>query len=162
MPFGLPWSEKFIGQITEKEDRDEFVADQVRLLIALSVRALREQRGMSQAEFGNLIGKPQSVVSRLEDPDYGRASVQTLLEIAAALDIPVSITFPQWEDWFRSIRKNKKADLERRDFNGVIQAEQAVNDPTVLQFSAFSQEKAISATVTVDQGGISLKGRAYA
>ncbi len=162
MPFGLPWSEKFIGQITEKEDRDEFVADQVRLLIALSVRALREQRGMSQTEFGNLIGKPQSVVSRLEDPDYGRASVQTLLEIAAALDIPVSITFPQWEDWFRSIRKNKKADLERRNFNDVIQAGPAANDPNVLQFSAFPRERAISTTVTVDQNGISLKGWAHA
>lgn len=159
MPFGLPWSRKFAGQIADKEDRDEFVADQVRVRVAISIRTLREQRGMSQAEFGKLIGKPQSVVSRLEDPDYGKVSLQTLLDVAAALDIPLLVEFPEWEDWFRRISLLKKADLERRDFGGVMQAAAAPNETTVYHLNALDRRmKSLGATVTAD-GADNLKVR---
>jgi transcriptional regulator with XRE-family HTH domain len=163
MPFGLPWSRKFIGQIADKEDRDEFVADQVRVRIAISIRTLREQRGMSQAAFGKLLGKPQSVVSRLEDPDYGKVSLQTLLDVASALDIPLLVEFPEWEDWFRRISRLKKNELERREFDGVFQTDQAVNNTSVLQFSAGSRNEPITATVTGDNDDVvPIKGRVYA
>lgn len=105
-----------VAQLDDKEIRDEFVADQVRVYIALSIRALREQRGMSQAEFGALIGKPQSVISRLEDPDYENASVRTLLEIAAGFDVPLLVSFPQWGDWLHATRKLRSEDLRRMSF----------------------------------------------
>ncbi len=162
MPSGLPWSKEFSAQIGDKEDRDEYVADQVRVLIALSIRALREQRGLSQTAFGRLIGKPQSVVSRLEDPDYGKVSVQTLLEVGAALDIPLMISYPEWEDWFRQMRRLKKTDLERRPFAGAEQADQAANDASILQFSAVARDSAISTTVTGNREGATMKVSAYA
>lgn len=120
MSSGSPWSEPFIRQLAvDKELRDEFVADQVRTRIGLAVRAMREQgsRRLSQAKLGKIMGKPQSVVSRIEDPDYGKHSLQTLLDVAAALDVPVLVEFPEWEDWFRKIKTVKKADLERRAFD---------------------------------------------
>ena len=43
MTSGLPWSSEFVAQLSEKEFRDEFVADQVRTRIAQLVRVLREQ-----------------------------------------------------------------------------------------------------------------------
>jgi len=151
MPFGLPLSDKFVGQLADKDDRDEFVADQVRVRIALSIRALREQRGLSQTEFGHLIGKPQSVVSRLEDPDYGKVSVQTLLEVSSALDIPLSISFPEWEDWFREIRRNSKAHLERRDFNNAVKAASARAAGATNVFQLPVSERKFSITVTTGE-----------
>jgi transcriptional regulator with XRE-family HTH domain len=121
MPFGSPWSEKFVRQLADdKELRDEFVADQVRSRIGLMVRAMREQqsRGWTQKELGEAMGgKPQSVVSRIEDPDYGKHSLQTLLEVAAALDVPLMVDFPEWEDWLRRTKTVRKSDLERRSFD---------------------------------------------
>jgi transcriptional regulator with XRE-family HTH domain len=119
MSFGLPWSDEFVRQLTDKEVRDEFVADQIRTRIALLIRALREQkeREWTQTELGRRAGKPQNVISRIEDPDYGKMSFQTLLEVAAAFDLPVWVDIPEWEDWFQKIKDVPNSQTARASFN---------------------------------------------
>ncbi len=78
-------------KLADKSYRDSYVATQLRIWLADQVRALRGD--MTQAEFGKLIGKPQAVVSRLEDPDYGRLTIETLLEVASRLDIALVVRF---------------------------------------------------------------------
>jgi hypothetical protein len=78
-------------KLADKAYRDGYVSTQLRIWLADQVRALRGD--MTQAEFGKLIGKPQAVVSRLEDPDYGRLTIETLLEVASKLDIALLVRF---------------------------------------------------------------------
>jgi transcriptional regulator with XRE-family HTH domain len=115
---GFGFSREFVEQIGEKELRDAYMADQVRARIALMIRTLREQkgRGWSQAELGRRVGKPQNVISRLEDPDYGRLTVETLLEVAAAFDLPLLIDMPEWDDWLLRTADLSPQSLERHGF----------------------------------------------
>jgi transcriptional regulator with XRE-family HTH domain len=119
MPYGLHWSEQFVRQLSDKEVRREFVADQIRARIALLLRSLREQpdRNWTQAELGELAGKPQNVISRFEDPNYGKMSLQSLFDLADAFDLPVWIDMPEWEDWFEMISKVPDQATRRAGFD---------------------------------------------
>ncbi|WP_394762569.1 helix-turn-helix domain-containing protein [Phenylobacterium sp.] len=132
MTFGLSSSEELIRQLSDKEFRDEFVADQVRSRIALMIRALREERGLSQSELGRCAGKPQNVVSRLENPDYGKESLQTLLEMAAAFDLPLLVDIPEWDDWLERTRQVDKSMLARTSFNAGLFVQQAKENKASL------------------------------
>jgi transcriptional regulator with XRE-family HTH domain len=74
---------------------------QTRTKIAHQIRALRQQRGWSQGEFGERLGKPQSNVSRLETVDEGKYTLQTLLELASAFDVGLVVEFAPYEDFIR-------------------------------------------------------------
>jgi hypothetical protein len=119
MPYGSPWSEQFVRQLSDKEVRSEFAADQIRERIALLIRSLREQpdRNWTQAELGERAGKPQNVISRFEDPNYGKMSLQSLFDLAAAFDLPVWIDMPEWKDWFALINDTPNQGTQRSGFH---------------------------------------------
>jgi transcriptional regulator with XRE-family HTH domain len=77
--------------------RVSYLDSHVKGSIAYQIQALRETEGLNQTQFGALIGKPQSVVSRLEDTEYGSVNVNTLLQIANRLKIGLDIRFCNFE-----------------------------------------------------------------
>ncbi len=81
-------------KLGEKAYRDNYVSSHLRIFLTNQIRALRGE--MSQAEFGKFIQKPQSVVSRLEDPHYGKLTLQTLLDIANKLDVALLVRFTDY------------------------------------------------------------------
>lgn len=84
---------KLFDKLLRKPYRSAFVAEHVRRGIAYQIRALRDQRGWNQKEFSKRLKKPQSVVSRLEDPSYGKVTMQTLLEVATVFDVALQVRF---------------------------------------------------------------------
>jgi transcriptional regulator with XRE-family HTH domain len=74
--------------------RFAFVPERVRSSVALQIRALREQRNhMTQKQLGDAMGKAQTWISQLENPDYGKMSVTTLLRLAKEFDTDLEIKF---------------------------------------------------------------------
>ena len=83
----------------DKNFRDGYLIQHLKSFLADQIRALRGDH--SQKEFGDMIGKPQSVVSRLEDEDYGKFSLQTLLDIATKLDIALIVRFVDFSTFLK-------------------------------------------------------------
>lgn len=88
-----------LASFSKKEFRDSYMSGRVRTSIALQMRALRVRLGLSQKEYAEKIGKPQSVVSRIENTAYGGVSVQTLLDVCEALDIALVMKFASFDEF---------------------------------------------------------------
>lgn len=69
-------------------------AERVNADVAQMIYDLRTEAGLSQKELAELVGTTQSVVSRLEDADYGGHSLSMLKRIAKALNqrLTVAVT----------------------------------------------------------------------
>lgn len=66
--------------------------ENINLEVAVKVRDLRENMGMSQRAFASLIGKPQSTIARIENGSMN-ASTKVLSEIAQATNQRLTIQF---------------------------------------------------------------------
>jgi transcriptional regulator with XRE-family HTH domain len=77
----------------DKDYRDAYLDGSVKGEIALQIRSLREKFDLSQTEFAKKIGTTQSVVSRLEDTEYGGVTINTLLKVASENNVALSVRF---------------------------------------------------------------------
>src|SRR5579863_4553363 len=81
---------KLARRLSDPHGRHAYLVRQVRAFLATQIRALRGD--LSQQEFGKKLGKPQSVVSRLENQETN-VNIQTLLDIANKLDVGLLVRF---------------------------------------------------------------------
>lgn len=105
------------AKLKSKKFREAYAAERVRSGIAYQITALREQRKLSQTELGQIMGKPQSVISRLEDPDYGRVSLKTLIEVADALDVALTVKFTEFSKIVADANHLSRNDLMVNSFD---------------------------------------------
>ena len=73
-----------IAELAEARAEDE---------LARKLYELREKAGLTQERLARLVGTTPSVISRLEDSDYGGHSLTMLKRIANALNKRVEIRF---------------------------------------------------------------------
>lgn len=73
--------------------RDAYIQAEVSTFIAHQIRAIRQQRGLSQQELATQLKTTQTAVSRLEDPTYGRMTIKTLMDLARVFDVGLQVKF---------------------------------------------------------------------
>jgi transcriptional regulator with XRE-family HTH domain len=93
-------SDNILNEFSDKEFRDGYVEARSVNMIAYQLRALREQRNLSQKQAAHRLPRgTQSSISRAEDPDYGKLAVSTLLDFAAAYDVALVVKFCSHEEF---------------------------------------------------------------
>ena len=85
--------EDLIAKLHSKKYRDAFISSRVSNTLALQIRAMRQERGWSQAHLAELLGTSQNAVYRLESPQYGKASITTLKRLASIFDVGLAVWF---------------------------------------------------------------------
>lgn len=94
-----------VSELKDPIYRRAFIEAHAKDTIAFQLRQMRETRGWTQVELAvNAFGDPklQSMVSRLENPDYGKYSVTTLLNLANVFDVGLVVRFAPFSevvDW---------------------------------------------------------------
>jgi transcriptional regulator with XRE-family HTH domain len=78
---------------SDPDYRSAFVEEKIRSGLAAQIKTIREKMAMNQKDFASLLGRSQSWVSRLEDPNEPVPTIPTLLTVANKLDIGLKVCF---------------------------------------------------------------------
>jgi transcriptional regulator with XRE-family HTH domain len=81
------------SSLRDKEYRDAFVVQHITRGVPLKIRAMRKDRGWSQKELADRVGMTQEGVSRLENPNYGKLTLTTLMRLASVFDVGLDVDF---------------------------------------------------------------------
>lgn len=81
------------SKFSNKEFRDLYVDSHITNGVSFQIRGMRKGRKWSQKKLATEIGTQQEAISRLENPDYGRFSLDTLKKVAAVFDVALLVRF---------------------------------------------------------------------
>jgi hypothetical protein len=93
----------------DKKYRDGYVAAHNRQVLAKQMREFRGDK--SQTEFAELIDKRQTIVSRLENPNYSGWTLGTLFEMASKLNVAVFVRFVDFPTFLKYSGQQSEAAL---------------------------------------------------
>lgn len=98
---------RMFQKLKDRRYRKAFIAAQVRRIIPMQLRALRDSRGMTQQRLARKAHTTQTVISRIEKGGGGRnLTIKSLLNLADALDVALVIRFEpidQYMTWVENL-----------------------------------------------------------
>jgi transcriptional regulator with XRE-family HTH domain len=124
------WDKFLSEELSSKDFRDAYLEDQVRTNIAFQIKTLREQpeRDWTKTYLAEKMGTHQPNITRLEDPEYGRVSISTLLKAASAFDVALLVQFVEWDDFLDRMKDVSPGSLRKKPFSlGIPKQEGSVN-----------------------------------
>ena len=105
-----------LGKDFKDEDNRYVYADTVtNAFVSAQIKALKEDRKLSQAELAELIGTQQSGISRLLRLDYSAWQIETLRKLARAFGVRLRISFEEFGTLSSEIENFRKS-LSLRSF----------------------------------------------
>lgn len=102
--------------------RRSYLKYSLREAVSDQVRIIRESNNLTQAELAAAAGTTQSVVSRLENPDSANVNVSSLLKVADAFDVALSIEFCGFRKYIRYLQRVRSDVTEVRKFSEEIES----------------------------------------
>ena len=141
-------------KLKNKKFRDAFVAAQFKRSIPFQITAIRKKLGWSQEQLAKAAKLTQGVISRAENPDYGNLTFNSVLRIAAGLDVAVIIEFVPFSKLLE-VFENRSEDLAAATFEEEDKAlsrnEIAANHTLTAETGSYN---VIGANVTVTLGSV--------
>lgn len=83
--------------MTNKDYRDNYVSSKIDTDLAAQIYSLRDQRGLTQIELGDLADMKQPRIAKMEASCEG-VSLTTLKRLASAFDVGLSVRFVSFSE----------------------------------------------------------------
>src|SRR5215216_6009608 len=96
---------ELITKLQDKDYRDAFIASQINIELPFQVRALREERGLTQGQLAEKAGMLQPRISAIETPGKGKLNLDTLLRLASAFDVGLIVRFAPFTEIVEWVKK---------------------------------------------------------
>lgn len=107
---------EFIERLKDKEYREAFSFEHVATGMPFQIKTVRKQRGWNQVELAERAGKTQSWISAIESDDKASFTLQTLREIASALDVALVVKLVPFSRFLKEYRDVSRRALEVTEF----------------------------------------------
>lgn len=101
----------------DRDYRQSYMEASIEQGVAWQIRANRKKRHLSQEKLAEMLGTNQSAISRIEDPDYGKHSIDTLIGVAHAFDCALSVKFIPYSELARESENLSEEDLFAAPFS---------------------------------------------
>jgi len=129
--------DQLVNLLKNRDFRAQFVSDQPNEFLPLQIKRLRERRGWTQAELGQVAGMQQERISVLENPDNKGINLGTLKRLARAFDVGLIVhfvPFSEFVDWVCTLSPGsfEPASFDEEVSSWSYRGEQAQFDETAL------------------------------
>ena len=104
--------DRLTDEFSDKEYAHAYMEEHGNMVLAAQIKALREQRGLTQSELAQLAGMRQERISALENVDYDAWTVNTLRKLANAFDTGLQVSFVPFSASIMSVVNVSRANLE--------------------------------------------------
>lgn len=92
------FKQKLFSKLLNKQYRDAFVAEHISTGIPFQIASLRQDREWTQGQLGARAKMAPERISILENPQYGKFTISTLLKLASAFDVGLVVRFVSFGD----------------------------------------------------------------
>jgi transcriptional regulator with XRE-family HTH domain len=96
-------SQKLKDDVADPEVRQLMIDAHIRQGLPLQLRAMREDRGWTQAVLAEKLGTTQNAISRFESPKAAPPTIPTLKRIAQAFDVALIVKFAPFSEFIDSV-----------------------------------------------------------
>ena len=100
-------------ELRDKGYAHEYAQSFLYSYVATQIKAIREQRRMTQSQLGDAIGTTQAGISRIENVDYSSWNIRTLLKLARAFDVRLRVSFEPFGTLPSEVVAFNRTNLER-------------------------------------------------
>lgn len=104
-------SQRLATEFPDPEYRHSYTGDFLNTCVAAQIKALREQRGWTQAQLAERAQMKQSRISAMEDVNYSSWSIRTLARLAEAFDVALAVCFKSFSARIEDIERFSSSEL---------------------------------------------------
>lgn len=107
-------------EFTDPDYRIAYAESFLDAWIALQIRTVREQRGMTQKQLAQALDTTQTAISRLESANYSGRTISTLKNVASKLDCRLKVSLETYGSLIGEADKLSTEFLRRPSFKDAL------------------------------------------